>query len=315
MIESYLELIGTTHAGHPGARDPARGPGRRRRVARPRRTGRRRGAARADRAGRPGAGGGRGDGARRAGAGPARAGAADRVRPVRACRAGGAARPPIPSRDGLAEANAWPLGAREALGPLPQRRRGARHLLDRRLAAGRRLADVHGRAARPLERGAHRRGHVRAAGARPLDARDRGGGHARPRRPRAAARASASPRPPASARPRRRPCAARPSWPPGHGEVRLSGFVTVSGRDPRRPAPRLRRGARARRAGAAGAAPAVRPAGRRVHVHAAAVPRAAMTGARRRRAARAPLHDPPRPGDLSVRRRRRARRPGRVHRS
>ena len=69
----------------------------------------------------------------------------------------------------------------------------------------------------------------------------------------------------------------------GHGEVRLAGFVTVSGRDARRPAPRLRRGARARRARAARAAPHVRAAGRRVHVHAAALP-----GAASERCARAP---------------------------
>ena len=58
----------------------------------------------------------------------------------------------------------------------------------------------------------------------------------------------------------------------GHGEVRLAGFVTVSGRDRDDLRRRLRRGPRARGARAARAAPHVRPAGRRVHVHAAAVP-------------------------------------------
>ena len=56
----------------------------------------------------------------------------------------------------------------------------------------------------------------------------------------------------------------------GHAEVRLAGFVTVSGRDP----DDLRRACaevhRAGGAGAARAAPDVRPAGRGVHVHAAA---------------------------------------------
>ena len=51
---------------------------------------------------------------------------------------------------------------------------------------------------------------------------------------------------------------------------------------PRRPAAGVRGGARARGAGAARAAPDVRPAGRRVHVHAAAVPGAAMSAPRRR---------------------------------
>ena len=74
----------------------------------------------------------------------------------------------------------------DRMGPLPHRRRAARHVLDRQLATDRRIADVHGCAARPLERGAHRRGHVRADPARAVGPRDRGRGDARPRRSRAA---------------------------------------------------------------------------------------------------------------------------------
>ena len=100
----------------------------------------------------------------------------------------------------------------------------------------------------------------------------------------------------------------------GHGEVRLSGFVTVSGRDRDELRRALRRGPRARRAGAPRAAPDVRPAGGGVHVHAAALPGPAMSRLRR---AERPGHrcdHPPRPGDLPVRRRRRPRRPRRVRR-
>ena len=66
----------------------------------------------------------------------------------------------------------------------------------------------------------------------------------------------------------------------GHGEVRLSGFITVSRARRGRSAPLVRRGAGARCAGAAAAAPPVRPAGRGVHVHAAAGPGTAMSAAR-----------------------------------
>ena len=66
MIESYLELIGTSARVDPGARDPARGPGRRAAGPRSRRRRRDRGAGRADRARRAGARGGRGHRARRA---------------------------------------------------------------------------------------------------------------------------------------------------------------------------------------------------------------------------------------------------------
>ena len=63
----------------------------------------------------------------------------------------------------------------------------------------------------------------------------------------------------------------------GHAEVRLAGFVTVTGTGPRRPAPGLRRGARAGGPSQARAAPDVRPAGRCVRVHAAALPGAAVS--------------------------------------
>ena len=58
----------------------------------------------------------------------------------------------------------------------------------------------------------------------------------------------------------------------GHGEVRLERLRDRVRPRPRRSAPRLLRGARPRRPGPARAAPALRAAGRRVHVHAAAVP-------------------------------------------
>ncbi len=66
----------------------------------------------------------------------------------------------------------------------------------------------------------------------------------------------------------------------GHGEVRLAGFVTVTGRDPDELRRASDRGARAGRPRPARASPHVRPAGRRVHVHAATVPRAPMSAER-----------------------------------
>ena len=119
-----------------------------------------------------------------------------------------------PGRVGLAESGAWPLGARRALGALPGRRSTARNVLDRAVAAGRRLADVHGRPARRLERSAHGGGDARADHTGALNARGRGRRHPRPRRPRACATASDRPRRRGSGRSRRRPCAARPSSPP-----------------------------------------------------------------------------------------------------
>ena len=224
--------------------------------------------------------------------GPARPRAADGVRPVRAGRAR-RARGRRPGRDGLAEANAWPLGAREAWDHY--RSDGAVHAtywiggwprvdvspmfmdaLLGRSSAVRTVAVT-----------------LRADRARALDPRGRGGGHPRPRRPRAAPplrpvrdRAPAPgpgrdgpPRVRARGRPRR--------GPPGRLRHRLRPR-------PRRAAPGLLRGARARRAGAARAAPPVRAAGRRVHVHAAAVPRAAMS-VRAARAARATAARPATP--------------------
>ena len=82
----------------------------------------------------------------------------------------------------------------------------------------------------------------------------------------------------------------------GHGEVRLAGFVTVSGRD----RDELRRASAevlgARRSGSPRAAPHVRPAGRRVHVHAAALPRAAVRPCWLRSGRAIARDDPPRPG-------------------
>ena len=203
------------------------------------------------------------------------------------------------------------------MGPLPQRRRRARDLLDRRLAAGRRLADVHGRPARPLERGPHGGGHVRADRARPLDP-----ARSRRRSPATAptvscAAASASRRPPASARPGEATARREAELAAGHGEVRLAGFVTVSRPRPRRPAPGVLGGARARRAGAARAAPdctASRPTRSRSRCRCAG---GCDECGDERDAERPgpPLHHPPRAGDLPVHRRRRARRPGRVHRT
>ena len=99
----------------------------------------------------------------------------------------------------------------------------------------------------------------------PTDA-PRGGGGAvtRDRADRELGTASASPRPPARSGPggdarREAELAA------GHCEVRLSGFVTVAAAIARTCA-LLLRGPGARGAGTAGAAPDVRPAGRRVHV-------------------------------------------------
>ena len=143
----------------------------------------------------------------------ARAGAAHRVRSVLSRRAGGA-------RDGRPHARRPRRGECVAA-----RRRGepgittaatARSTRRTGSAAGRArgLADVHGRAARTLERGAHRGGDLRADRARALHARGRGRDHPRTRRPSSCAVASGSRRPRASARPRRRPCAARPRSPP-----------------------------------------------------------------------------------------------------
>ena len=90
-----------------------------------------------------------------------------------------------PARQGLSEANAWPLGAQEHWEHYRWTAR-ARDVLDRRVAARRGLPDVHGRPAGSLERGADGGGHVRADRPRALHARGRGGDHPRPRRPRAA---------------------------------------------------------------------------------------------------------------------------------
>ena len=119
---------------------------------------------------------------------------------------------PGPRRPGRGQRLA-PGRARD-LGALPDRRRAARHVLDRRVAAGRGLADVHGLAARPLGRRAHRLGDVRAAG-RATAPRAR----SRRRSPAIAptgscARASGSPRRRASARRPTPPGGARPSSPP-----------------------------------------------------------------------------------------------------
>ena len=187
-----------------------------------------------------------------------------------------------PERDGLTEANAWPLGAREALGPLPERRRAFTRPTGS--AAGRGV-DVSpmfmdallGRSSAvrtvavtfepiPPERSTR---EVEAAITRDRadrELRDRFG-QSETARQRQAAEATMR---------REAELAA------GHGEVRLQRLRHRVGPGPRRSAPRLRRGARARRPGAAGAAPHVRPAGRRVHVHAAAVPGAAMSRAQRR---------------------------------
>src|SRR5438552_960212 len=162
------------------------------------------------------------------------------------------------------------------LGSLPQRRHGPRDLLDFELATGGRHADVHGRAPRPLERGAHRVGYVRADPAGALDQGGRGRSHPGSRRPRAPAplrsvrdRSSASsaggddpPRGGTRGGPRRGPsCRVRD----GVGEGRR-GVAT-----------RLLGGARARGPRAPRAAADVRPTGGRVHVHPAALPGAQVT--------------------------------------
>ena len=74
-----------------------------------------------------------------------------------------------PERDGPEEGSAWPLATRERWDHYRVRRCAARHVLDQRLAAGRGLPHVHGLAARTLERGAHRRGELRADRDRALD--------------------------------------------------------------------------------------------------------------------------------------------------
>ena len=185
MIESYLELIGTTarvtqeHEILVAVQVDAR------RV-RDRGDGAVADAlVRGDRAGRQGPGGGRGHGSRRAQRRPARAGAADRVRPLRARRAG-RLEAADPERDGLAEHGAWPLGLARGLGPLPQRRRPARHLLDR----GWPRIEVSPMFMNALLGSSSAVRSVAVTfeplAERALDPRDRGGGHARPRRPRAA---------------------------------------------------------------------------------------------------------------------------------
>ena len=257
MIESYLELIGTYGPGHPGARDPARGPGRRAAGARARRDASPR-AGRADRAGRQGLEAAEVE-VLGALARPARAGAAHRVRSLRPRRARGArGRRPRPRRPRRTQR----VAARRprALGSLPLRRRRARDLLDRRLAARRGLADVHGRAAGrssavrtvavtfepiPADRSTR---EVEAAVTRDRADRElrRRFGQSETARQRQAQEATAR---------REAELAA------GHGEVRLSGLCDRLGPRPRRPAPRVRRGPRARRARPPRAAPAVRPAG------------------------------------------------------
>ena len=76
---------------------------------------------------------------------------------------------------------------RGIVGQLPVRRCPAHDVLDRRLAESRRLADVHERAARTVERDPDRRRHVRAGGAGALRARRGGRGHPGPCRPGTAA--------------------------------------------------------------------------------------------------------------------------------
>ena len=220
MIESYLELIGSTtrvtqeHEVLIAVQVDARrvadrdgdGPARR--------------AGRADRAGRAGARGGRGDRARRARGRAARADAANGVRSVRPRRAGGArgrrTEPRRPRRGQRVAAR----GAR-ALGSLRQRRRSPRDLLDRRLAARRRLADVHGRIC-SAARTSSGRSRSRSSRSRPSARPARSRPPSRATTPTAScATASASPRPPATARRRRRPSAARPSSPPA---TRRSGW-------------------------------------------------------------------------------------------
>ena len=99
---------------HPGTRDPRRRPGRRPPRARARLRRRDARAGGADRAGRPGPRGGRGQGARGARARVSSRGCSEpRSTPTpapssRRCEAAD------PERDGLAAANAWPLGARDA---------------------------------------------------------------------------------------------------------------------------------------------------------------------------------------------------------
>ena len=222
---------------------------------------------------------------------------------------------PRPRRAGRGQRLA--AGRARELGALPVRRRAARHLLDRRVAArstSRRCSWTRCSATPGVVRtvsvtfeplaGDRSTREVEAA-----ITRDRAD---RELRARFGQSETARQRQAADATRRREAELAA-----GHSEVRLSGFVTVTGRDP----DDLRRAcaevAGAGRAGAAGAAPPLRPAGRRVHLHAAAVPGAAVSRARRARRSRGrrhPLHHPPRPGDLPVRQRRRARRPRRVHR-
>ena len=84
------------------------------------------------------------------------------------------------------------------------------------------------------------------------------------------ARASASRRPHASARRAEATARREAELAAGHGEVRLSGVRHRVRARPRRPAARLCRGAGPCRPRAAGAAPPLRAAGRRLHLHAAA---------------------------------------------
>src|SRR5690349_17887628 len=171
-----------------------------------------------------------------------------------------------------------------ALGQLPKRRRVARDVLDRRVAARRGLADVHGRAARPLECGPHGGGHLRTDRPRALDPRGRGGDHARPRRPRAAPPVrpgrDRTPAPGPGGRHAPRGRARRRTRRGAAGRVRHG-----DGARPGRLAPGLRRGARAGGQGQARAASHVRPAGRCVCLHPAALPGARMSWPRAERPA------------------------------
>ena len=181
-----------------------------------------------------------------------------------------------PDRDGLDEVNAWPLGARESWDHYQAD--GALHATYwigawPRVEVSPMFMDSllgHSGAVRTVAV------TFEPLAARSLDPRGRGGDHPRPRRPRAAGalravrdgapapggRRHAAARGRARRRPRRGPA------------ERLRHRLRPRSR---RSAPRLRRGHRARRPRAPRAAPPLRAAGRRVHVHAAAVPGAAMS--------------------------------------
>src|ERR1700760_1970955 len=158
-------------------------------------------------------------------------------------------------------------GRSRDLGALPGRRRPACDVLDWRMAADRGFADVHGLAARPLRSRAHGVGDLRTVGERSIHPRGGGRDHAGPRGPGAAC--------PLRAVRDRAPASGGASHPTARGGT---GRWTQRGppqrvRDghrarPRRSAPRVCR--------ASGAASPVRPAGRRLHLHAAPVPGAAM---------------------------------------